>query len=284
MLEKLSTLLLQADPNIQLTILEIGASQIEGKAEPFYNLLSLLPGSKVIGFEVDDAVCEQMNAKAETGAQFYPVALGRRSERRTFYVTEHAMCCSLYKPNESLISLYNNLEVAYLKRECEIDTLSLDEFTEIHCIGSIDFIKIDIQGAELDVFMGGTKTLRDTLAIVCEVEFIPHYIDQPLFGDVCDFLLQNDLMFHKFLDFGGRALKPIIFNNDGNAPSQHIWSDAMFIHHVQQIHELTDSQLLKLSLLAAVYGSYDLTYYCLEKYDNRKDTLLATNFLLLAEA
>jgi hypothetical protein len=58
----------------------------------------------------------------------------------------------------------------------------------------------------------------------------------------------------------------------------------MFIHHVQQIHELTDSQLLKLSLLAAVYGSYDLTYYCLEKYDNRKDTLLATNFLLLAEA
>jgi FkbM family methyltransferase len=284
MLEKLSALLLQADPNIQLTILEIGALQIEGEAEPFYKLIDLLPGSKVIGFEVDDAVCEQMNAQAGAGVEFFPVALGRQSERRAFYETEHPMCCSLYKPNEPLISLYNNFEVAYLKRESEIDTLSLDEFTEKHCIGSVDFIKIDIQGAELDVFMGGTKTLRETLAIVCEVEFIPHYVDQPLFGDVCDFLLQNDLMFHKFLDLCGRALKPIVFNNDGNAPSQHIWSDAMFIHHVQHIHKLTDNQLLKLSLLAAAYGSYDLTYYCLEKYDDRKNTLLATNFLLLAEA
>jgi hypothetical protein len=64
MLEKLSALLLQADPSIKLTILEIGALQIQGEAEPFYKLIDLLPGSKVIGFEVDDAVCEQMNAQA----------------------------------------------------------------------------------------------------------------------------------------------------------------------------------------------------------------------------
>lgn len=189
----------------------------------------------MIGFEVDDTVCEQMNAQAQPGMQFYPVALGRQRERKPFYETEHPMCCSLYKPNEPLISLYNNFEVAYLKQESEINTISLDEFTESRNIEEVDFIKIDIQGAELEVFMGGTKTLKDTLAIVCEVEFIPHYLNQPLFGDVCNFLLQHDLMFHKFLGICGRALKPIVFNNDGNAPSQHIWSDAMYIHHVQHI-------------------------------------------------
>ena len=66
---------------------------------------------------------------------------------------------------------------------------------------SVDFIKIDIQGAELDVFKGGVDTLKDVVAIVSEVEFIPHYIDQPLFGDVCSFLTEKGFMFHKFLIF-----------------------------------------------------------------------------------
>lgn len=279
MLQTLSTLILQAEPSLRFTVLEIGALQVQSESEPFYQTLDFFPGSKAIGFEIDETVCHQMNAQAKPGMQFYPVALGRQSERRPFYETEHPMCCSLYKPNEPLISLYNNFEVAYLKQESEINTISLDEFTESQNIEEVDFIKIDIQGAELEVFMGGTKTLKDALAIVCEVEFIPHYLSQPLFGDVCDFLLQYDLMFHKFLNICGRALKPIVFNNDPNAPSQHIWSDAMYIRHVQRIHCLTDKQLLKLSVLAATYGSYDLTYYCLEKYDTRRGTSLATNFL-----
>ena len=50
-------------------------------------------------------------------------------------------------------------------------------FSALHIapIYTIDFIKIDVQGGELDVFKGGSKTLKNVLKIVCEVEFIQHY-------------------------------------------------------------------------------------------------------------
>jgi FkbM family methyltransferase len=223
-----------------------------------------------------------MNSNAVSGVQYYPNALGERNERREFYITDHPMCSSLYEPNEPLISLYNNFECAYLKRRTEIDTISMDYFAQVNDISEVDFIKIDIQGAELDVFRGGAQVLKSVLALVCEVEFIPHYIQQPLFGDVCTFLLEHQLMFHKFLYLEGRALRPVVIDNDPNRSSQHIWSDAMYIRHVQAIPDLSFQQLLKLSVLAAVYGSPDLSYYCLAHYDKRKGTALALDFLVNA--
>jgi hypothetical protein len=193
------------------------------------------------------------------------------------------MCCSLYKPSEDLLSLYQSYEVVYLKSKTTVDTITLDNFVAANNIGPIDFIKIDVQGAELDIFKGGKKTLEDVLEIVCEVEFVPLYDNQPLFGDVCKFLSDYDLMFSKFLGMCGRSLRPLIYNNDVNFPSHHHWSDAIFIRHVQKISQLNDEKLLKLSLLAAVYDIADLTLYCLSKFDERNSLLLAEGSSSLAE-
>jgi FkbM family methyltransferase len=264
---------------INFTIIEVGAVQIQNAKEPFYELLDFFPSSKIIGFELEKAVCEKMNSESLKGVKYYPYALGKANEKRKLYLTQNPMCCSLYKPNEEFIKLYNNFEVAYLKEETEIDTISLDYFIDKHDVGNIDFIKIDVQGAELDIFKGGPKALKNVLKIVCEVEFVQHYKNQPLFGDVCDYLSQHDIMFNKFLGLAGRALKPIMLNNDPNIPSQHIWSDAVFIHHIQKIHILSDAQLLKLSLLACVYYSLDLTFYCLSEYDKRNSTFFAKDWM-----
>jgi len=282
MIDKLVSIISAESPQIMFTILEIGALQFEGNPEPFYLLLDLFPGSKIIGFEVDKDLCDEMNSKAVPGVRYYPHALGEKNERREFYVTDHPMCSSLYEPNEPLISLYNNFEFAYLKDKTEIDTVSMDYFAQANYISEVDFIKIDIQGAELDVFKGGTQVLKSVMALVCEVEFIPHYLQQPLFGDVCSFLNEHQLMFHKFLSLAGRSLKPIVIDNNPNQLSQHIWSDAMFIRHVQCFQNLSDQQLLKLSIFAALYGSPDLSYYCLAHYDDKKGTTLAFDFLVNA--
>ena len=267
--------------NIELNfkIIEIGALQIQDKKEPFYQLLDYFPSSKIIGFEIDQEVCEKMNINSREGVKYYPYALGKANERRKLYITQDPMCSSLYKPNEELLKLYNNLEVAYLKEETKIDTVSLDYFIDKHEIGNIDFIKIDVQGAELDIFQGASKTLKNVLKIVCEVEFVPHYQNQPLFGDVCNHLIKHDLMFNKFLDLAGRSLKPVVMNNKLNFPSQYIWSDAVFIYHIQKIKNLTDEQILKLSLFACVYLSLDLTFYCLSEYDRRYSTSFAKEWM-----
>lgn len=265
--------------DLNFKIIEIGALPVENKKEPFYELLDYFPSSKIIGFEIDQQVCEKMNANSHKGAKYYPYALGKANERRKLYITQDPMCCSLYKPNEELIKLYNNFEVAYLKEETEINTVSLDYFIDKHEIGNIDFIKIDVQGAELDIFKGASKALKNVLKIVCEVEFVPHYQNQPLFGDVCNHLIKYDLMFNKFLGLAGRSLKPVILNNKINFPSQHIWSDAVFVYHIQKIKNLTDEQILKLGLFACVYLSLDLTFYCLSEYDKRYSTSFAKEWM-----
>lgn len=243
----------QTNININFNIIEIGAVQVQDNKEPFYELLDYFPSTKIIGFEIEKEVCEKMNSQSYEGVEYYPYALGKANEKRKLYITNHPMCSSLYKPNEKLIKLYNNFEVAYLKEETEIDTISLDYFVDKHNVGNIDFIKIDVQGAELDIFKGASKTLKNVLKIVCEVEFISHYENQPLFGDVCSYLNEYNLMFNKFLGLSGRALKPIMLNNNPNLPSQHIWSDAVFIRHIEKINNLNDEQLIKLGLLSCVY-------------------------------
>jgi FkbM family methyltransferase len=265
--------------DVNFTLIEIGAVQLSTEKEPFYQLLDHFPSSKIIGFEIDKETCSEMNLSAGNGVKYYPHALGEFNENRQLHITNHPMCCSFYKPNENLLSLYQNYEVVYLKSITTVDTITLDNFVADNNIGTVDFIKIDVQGAELNIFKGGKKALKDVLKIVCEVEFVPLYENQPLFGDVCNFLSDYDLMFSKFLGLAGRSLRPLIYNNDVNFSAHHHWSDAVFIRHVQKISQLNDEKLLKLSLLAAVYEISDLTFYCLSKFDERNSSLLATEWL-----
>lgn len=271
-LRELTKIVREVSNSLSFTILEIGARPLNGKTEPFYELIDFFPESQIIAFEVDGKLCEELNQQAEPNIKYFPVPLGRTEETRLFYETIHPMCCSLYKPNEELINCYNNMEVANLKSVNHVDTVSLDFFTKNNNIEFVDFIKIDIQGAELDVFKGGLDTLKDVVTIVSEILFIHHYIDQPLFGDVCAFLTEQEFMFHKFLGLGGRSLKPITLNNDINLPVQHMWSDAVFIKDIMKIKELSSDQLLKMGILNFIYNSPDVSFHCFKKYDERNRT------------
>ena len=161
-------------------------------------------------------------------------------------------------------------------------TISLDQFIENNEVINVDFIKIDVQGAEFDIFSGAPRAHKNTLSVDCEVGFVPLYEDQPLFGDVCKILGQNSLMFHKFLGMAGRSLKPLVLNNNPNFASQHMWSDAVYIKHLSKVPALTNDKLLKLALLAATYGSADLVHYCLMKFDENNKTSLAHDWMRAA--
>ena len=276
LLKKTANIVKSADIDISFTMLEVGALSL-GETEPFYELLDYFPSSRIIGFELDENVCTKMNSESREGVEYFPFALGAYNAEVPLYVTNHPMCTSLYKPNEKLISLYHNFEVAYLKSTEKVRTTQLDVFLKNQNINKVDFIKIDVQGAALDIFKGGKDALNDVLKIICEVEFVPLYENQPLFGDVCSFLAKKDLMFNKFLGLSGRSLKPIVINNDKNRPQQHCWSDAVYIKHVQKIPQLNDTDLIKLALLAAAYDSPDLVHYCLSYYDNNNPHATISN-------
>jgi len=269
----------EAFGSLSFTMLDIGAVPLEGAVEAFHQITDIFPESRVIAFEVDDDLCAKLNREAKHGHKYYSTALGRTEESRPFFQTADPMCSSLYRPNEALLARYYNMESAILEKETLIDTVSLDYFMAQHGIKDVDFIKIDIQGAELDVFQGGIKTLRDTGIIVSEVEFIPHYINQPLFGDVSAFLMQQGFMLHKFLGMAGRALRPVLMNNDRNSASQHIWTDALFIKDILRLTELPTDKLMKMGVLSYLYGSPDVAYSCFHAADHLGQTDIALKFL-----
>jgi len=263
----------------KFTLIDIGARTIEKSKPRFHKILEYFPSSEIIGFEIEKEVCDQMNSEAAKGVKYFPFALGENNEKRKLYITENPMCTSLYKPNEKLLNLYHELQYMNLKKVSEIETITLDFFVDKYSIDTIDFIKIDVQGAELDIFKGSKKLLNNVLKIVCEVEFLPLYHDQPLFGDITKFLNQYNFMFNKFLGLSGRTLKPLIANKDKFFASQHMWTDAVFIQHINKIENLNDERLLKLSVLAAIYNSLDLTFFYLALYDKRNSSTLAKDWM-----
>lgn len=280
-IKKLAELIRKQDESLTFTMLEIGGVPLSNNPEPFHRLVDLFPGSEVFAFEVDKAQCDKLNQSSKPGIKFFANALGQTEEVRPFYETQHPMCSSLYEPNEKLLKLFTNFEVVHLKSVSQIETVSLDFFTKENNIAPIDFIKIDIQGAELDVFKGAVNVLKDVVTIVSEVEFIPLYVNQPLFGDVCSYLSKQDLMFHKFLGLAGRTLSPITIDNNPNLATQHCWSDAVFIRDIFKVPDLTSDQLLKLSMLAFLYGSPDLTFHALQHFDKLMGTKSSASFLNL---
>ena len=257
----------QDNPELSFQIFEIGARN-KGAPEVFHELLDLFPQSAIYAFEADAEVCEEMNGSAKPGLTYYPYVLGANNSEVEFYETVNPMCSSLYKPREQYFSLFNALDVARLKKTHQVTTQTLNSFLVEQEIEDADFVKIDIQGAEVDVFNGGENALDHCSFVVTEVEFVQLYENQPLFGDVCQKLGEFDLSFHKFLSLEGRALRPIALEK----PSQHMWSDAVFVHDLAQLHELATDKLMKTALLACLYESPDLAHFCMSILDARSGT------------
>ena len=267
-LDKVSAFVRAAFPELTFNMLEIGARPL-GENERFYQVMDQFPGSRLIGFEVDDRLCAEMNRNAKPGYQYYSQAIGGANEQTLFYNTNHPMCSSLLEPDALIADLYTSLEVMRTQTTSDLNTLTLDTFSESHGIGPVDFIKIDVQGPELYIFQAATRMLQSVSFIVTEVEFIELYRDQPLFRDVDAFLSDVGFMFHKFIGFGTRALKSGHLDNPNNTGSQVMWSDAVFVRDIRQLNAISDHTLIKNAVLAYAYGSEDLTYFLFERYDQR---------------
>ena len=77
-------------------------------------------------------------------------------------------------------------------------------------------------------------------------------------------------------------MKPITVNDNLNFPVQHMWSDAVFVRSLLQPESIADEDLLKPALIMDLYGSPDVTHFCLAQFDSRTGSHLAEGYLRLA--
>jgi len=231
------------------------------------------PNLCIYGFDADSATCEEANADLlnrdiDWVEKHVPVALNDTIGETTLYVTKHPMCSSLYAPNEELLSRFNGLsELASLDHTTRIETTTLDVYSESHNLLPIDFLQIDVQGADLDVLKGATSVVdKSTLAVQIEVEFEELYCGQPLFSDIDAYMRERGFkLFELHQTRQIRSASPI---HSTIHPGQTLWGEAYYLR--DPLNSATDERwktpdnILKLACIADILDFADYAYELLE--------------------
>lgn len=260
-----------------IRIADVGAMKVGGN-EAWQGLIDRGLAT-LLGFEPQPEECARCNAEAGEGREFLPLALGDGGTW-PFYRCKFPATSSIFEPDHDFIHQFNGLvSLMEVVERSELETRRLDDVAEAR---ETDFLKLDIQGAELLVLENAVETLGHVSIIQTEVSFVPLYIDQPLFADVDRFIRSHGFMLHTMLGFGKRALQPTLINNDPYAGlNQFLWSDVVYVKPFSNlIKGQSPATLLKRAMLFhTLYGSYDFATRALQDYDRFAGTRMANAYV-----
>lgn len=262
-------------PGFLLNVLDVGASMGE---EASYQRLVEAGRARVLGFEPDFEQCDALNARYGPPHRFFPYFVGDGGPA-TFHETNWVYTGSLFEPNLPRLECFNHLaELTRPVATHEIHTTRLDDIDEI---GDVDFIKLDIQGAEQSVLASSPRTLDRAVMVQSEVEFVELYKGQPLFADVDTLMRSRGFQFHTFLSFGGRAFRPLLVNGDPNVPMRQVlWGDALYVRDWLDLGALPPAKLQAYAVLAHdLFGAFDLAHRVLAAHDAQTGGTLAADYL-----
>ncbi len=149
----MATLAAALDAPVRL--LDVGArGGIDARWKRFHPILD------VLGFEPDPEECERLNETASQlpySSRFLPSALGREDREVDFNVCRWPVASSVFEPNPDFLSDFPHaaalMEVVERRR---LRTEPLDAVCARESIAP-DCLKIDVEGAELDVLQGAER-------------------------------------------------------------------------------------------------------------------------------
>ncbi len=251
------------------------------------------------GFDPDEKECERLNANARhKGLQhyYYPLLIANNSKNRNFYITNDSASNSLFEPDPQLISRYkqnycdlkwiSTVENVGLKKIIKVDTTSLNDWANKYSIKDIDYIKLDVQGAELEILEGTGKIFDNVVGMNIEVWFVPVYKNQPLFADLDKFIRRKKFDFFSFFiytagQYAGRMTSPVSYGKV-NSPfaqrfaGQLLTADALYFKDpLHNNKSLTITKKLKLICFAEMNCQVE---YAFELLDNLIHSNEQTNF------
>jgi FkbM family methyltransferase len=255
--------------DIVVDIVDIGASPIDG--QPVYERLLSRGQARVVGFEPDPAALRALERTKGAAETYLPYAIGD-GQAHTLHLCQAPGMSSLLRPNQTLLANYHGFpEWGVVRGTRPVQTVRLDDVREI---AAMDFLKIDIQGAELMALRNAPRQLSRCGVVQAEVEFLPMYEGQPLFADIELYLRGLGFAFHKFSSTASPALKPMqVGNSPAGGLSQMLFADAVFVRDFTRLGLLTAATLIKTAaVLHDIYRSYDLVLRFLMEHDRRAGT------------
>lgn len=192
------------------TIVEVGANDcVETVA-----FAKEFPTAQIVTFECNPdtlPLCTERTAPY-TNITLVPLAVGEQEGTVDFYKAAkvegdwNTGASSLYQANDKYID--------FKQEKISVPMSTLKKELGSRGITNIDLIWMDLQGAELSALKGlGDTLLSHTAFIQTEVEHVPLYEGQPLFGDLRRYLRQKGFRLLTYSGGAGRQFSDVIFVN-----------------------------------------------------------------------
>jgi len=181
----------------QPVVFDVGANKgLWGKY-----LLELIPTSKIYQFEPSEACQQEIHKLNLPNAVLIPFGVGKEKTEGVLYSPS---------PTSGVASLYERHDSYLQKHEfCkyEISITTIDQILVDFSIEFVDFIKLDIEGGELDALKGASDSLSNKRIGALSFEFGSGNINsRTFFRDFWELLTEYSFDLYRITP-GGRLLK-----------------------------------------------------------------------------
>lgn len=179
---------------------------------------------------------------------------------------------SILTPFEQHLAFFNGFsDFGRIERVVDVQTRRM---ADVEALRGIDYLKMDIQGAELTVLRNAGDALDECVAIQLEVSFITLYKNQPTFGDVDVWMRAKGFQPHCFVDVKRWSIAPTIRQGEFRYPyNQLLEGDIVYMRGLTDLSCLSERQLRNMLLIAAYcYNSPDLAVHAAREL-HRRDVL-----------
>lgn len=245
----------------QIQIMDVGASAIN--EVPAYQPLLDLGLAHLHAFEGDLRQSEKIKNTYGHKCTLYDAFLFDGGMHTLHMCTPESGMTSLFKPKKEALQFFNGFDrFGQVEQTQTVQTVTMDSVAHLP---RIDFLKMDIQGAELTALQNGTEKLKHCVAMQLEVSYVCLYEQQPSFGQVDVWMRSQGYVPHCFLEVKRWSIAPTIFDNNFRMPgNQLLESDIVYIKDPLNLHALSVLELKKLTALAHyAFKSMDLTVHLL---------------------
>ena len=230
-----------------LTLIDIGAA---GGIEPRWNQIA--KKINLIGFEPDVGAHEKLIAEGNNCKDYivHPFAIWSHSEGIPIIFSKKPEVSSHFAANmDFLVNFPQSNRFERVKVET-VMSKTLDSLK----VKNPDFMKIDIQGAELNALLGSKETLKNCIGVELEVEFTEMYLGQPLFGEIAKHLVESGFEFYDFLNL-------CRWERDSHSGlGQLVFGDALFLRSPENFlaNKKSNQQISTYLGILALYNRFDL--------------------------
>jgi FkbM family methyltransferase len=214
---------------IPQTVLDIGAAQGNFTTECY----RVFPDASYVMVEPLQENTSAMNRLMASipRCRCIAAAAGRNDGDTTIHVHADLVGSSTYLEHE-------DSDVNGLPRSIRV--IALD--SHIQADGGPFLLKVDVQGAELDVLAGAEATLVTTEYVVLEVSLFQFFVGGPLFHDVVSFMKTRGFVVHDVAGLlyrpldGALAQMDVVFvKEDGILRRHHVYATKEQRHHQDEL-------------------------------------------------